>query len=785
MKSGVFAETAPSLWASGIPVIPLRPASKRPAISRWQVFCDRLPTSAEQAAWLSAFPDGNIGLPLGQSSGLVALDVDNFSLAIIFDELAQAGIPPVWKRVGRKGAVLLFRFNGQCTKRYFLADGTTAFELLSSGAQVVIPPSIHPETGEPYCEEEPLVAAIKRAPELPSGLLDAIAQRHCVSPRIASRGNSEMVSVGGRDVSAIRKAGELAGKAARGELCLGSAVSEFEAWFDQCIAQPPEDQVAIEKYIIRIGEFFERDCTQRDSKGEPLKLGNDVYRIAPLGWNDALTPGDLARLGLLGEKFEIGSAIPLIGRDYILVSHNKSFIDTESGEAISGDHLITKFAPYIDESSHQRKLDAVIQDRSVARVDYVRMRPGKPPGIVSEPPYKVFNIFRGYSVAPERNVTNDDVRPYLELTRLQVPDPIQRKYLLDWEAHTLQFPDKPKSTCPLMVSLMGGTGKSQRVQSLGSLLHESHFRVVSIEHLESRFNAWRDSTILAFVDEVESGNRAQANRVIKSIVGNEKYEREQKHEATRQESNFNNLYLTSNRLDAVRIDAGDRRYFVIEIDDDQHRAISSGFSFDEFNKWLNENRHKLLGWFLNRDLAGFDPYAPAPVTLAKMRMQGLALPTWEAQLDAELDELRGRFFKDIVCVAELSEHISQRYRVNVSDGHLVQWLRRRKARTLSRRHFEYVVRTRGSFSVDRVSIKATPWIVRNHSRWLSAGEDAVKKEILKDPLSPLAGDEPDNEKQPPTPAHLPNGVNLLVEESDSDRAGDGIATGLSHTTCPA
>src|ERR1700677_1469657 len=75
-----FQQAAPALWVNHYSAIPLFPRSKKPhfqAGSNWaQVYCNRLATDAERAAWLE-YADANVGICLGEASGVLALDFDN------------------------------------------------------------------------------------------------------------------------------------------------------------------------------------------------------------------------------------------------------------------------------------------------------------------------------------------------------------------------------------------------------------------------------------------------------------------------------------------------------------------------------------------------------------------------------------------------------------------------------------------------------------------------------------------------------------------------------------
>ena len=121
-----------------------------------------------------------IGVICGRASGgLVAIDVD-------VDEVVDAvtnALPhsPAWK-VGAKGRTLFFR--GAVESKAFSrshADGRRErmVDVLGEGRQTVLPPSIHPDTGQAYLwtgERALEDLDISKLPELPANALDLIAE---------------------------------------------------------------------------------------------------------------------------------------------------------------------------------------------------------------------------------------------------------------------------------------------------------------------------------------------------------------------------------------------------------------------------------------------------------------------------------------------------------------------------------------------------------------------------------------------------------------------------------
>ena len=162
-----YADNAPRYFAKGLPVIPLR--GKSPVVQKWQRFHDTMPTPEEQRAMIANYGNYNIGLPLGAQSGCVALDIDSEIDAEI--KLIDSIVPTSpWERIGRKGKVLMFKYNGEQTFRIKDATGRTICELLSSKVQVVLPPSIHPDTKNPYHANCDLLDVIDQLPILPRNI---------------------------------------------------------------------------------------------------------------------------------------------------------------------------------------------------------------------------------------------------------------------------------------------------------------------------------------------------------------------------------------------------------------------------------------------------------------------------------------------------------------------------------------------------------------------------------------------------------------------------------------
>jgi Bifunctional DNA primase/polymerase, N-terminal len=181
MTDSPYALAGPTLVANGYSAIPIMPGTKRPGladrgIGEWQRFCDRLPTKIETNLWCDR-PGIGVGVALGAASGgLVAVDVDSDDPAVI---AAVEGIcaSPVHKR-GRKGHTAFFRASPSVKPRSFRFANGDGVDLLASGKQTVLPPTIHPDTGKPYAwlsVDTLEQVSPEHLPELPEDIADQLA----------------------------------------------------------------------------------------------------------------------------------------------------------------------------------------------------------------------------------------------------------------------------------------------------------------------------------------------------------------------------------------------------------------------------------------------------------------------------------------------------------------------------------------------------------------------------------------------------------------------------------
>lgn len=129
----------------GLSIIPIK--GQAPRYDDWNIFCERLPTEdeIENFSKKPLYFGTNAGLCLGPASGVIALDIDIIDRKEFEEKQKLFPQSPISK-FGMKGETRFFKYNGEKSRK----NNSKSLELLSTGNQTVVPPSVHPKIDRPY-----------------------------------------------------------------------------------------------------------------------------------------------------------------------------------------------------------------------------------------------------------------------------------------------------------------------------------------------------------------------------------------------------------------------------------------------------------------------------------------------------------------------------------------------------------------------------------------------------------------------------------------------------------
>lgn len=150
IETKIFSNEAQKYWDRGDSVVPIIPNTKK-AIPNWSSYANSLPNLQTREKWLHKYAYCGIGLLTGTSlgNGLIrgALDIDENDYV---EPISRAlGAFPSAKK-GKKGLTIFFITEQGVKSMAINSDGKRITDVLLSGRQTIIPPTLHADTGLPY-----------------------------------------------------------------------------------------------------------------------------------------------------------------------------------------------------------------------------------------------------------------------------------------------------------------------------------------------------------------------------------------------------------------------------------------------------------------------------------------------------------------------------------------------------------------------------------------------------------------------------------------------------------
>lgn len=267
-------------------------------------------------------------------------------------------------------------------------------------------------------------------------------------------------------------------------------------------------------------------------------------------------------------------------------------------------------------------------------------RPGVADVIVQDPNGQTFiNIWRGGGVDP----VPGDATLLEHHIRYLCSSEEEFAFICDWLAHLVQHPGR-KIMCAIVLVGKQGTGKTGLTQLLTAILGQRNVTVVSTTELKSGFNEYLEARQLVVVEEIMALGRKEIMNELKPLITQPRISINAKHQRRYEIENCANFIFLSNSHEALALEDGDRRYFVVHSEADPREPAY----YDALFRWIRESPGVALHWLLARDISGFDPNKPPPMTRGKAAMIEASKPPLDAVLDELIEGGRYPFASDLI-----------------------------------------------------------------------------------------------------------------------------------------
>lgn len=226
------------------------------------------------------------------------------------------------------------------------------------------------------------------------------------------------------------------------------------------------------------------------------------------------------------------------------------------------------------------------------------------------------NLYDGFKMTPDDRGRAGCERILAHIYRLCSRRDAEFWWLLRWIALPLQQPGTKMATA-VLVHGAEGTGKSLLFEGIVKRIYGEYGITIGQAQLESQFTGWQSRRLFALAEEVVSrAEKAHYKGVLKHLVTGDELQINEKNMPLRSEQNHVNFAFLSNSTVPLELDLGDRRYFVLQVEDVPPPEYFEALSEEIAQGGVECFYHYLM----NMDLTGFKAHTKPPLSDAKQRL---------------------------------------------------------------------------------------------------------------------------------------------------------------------
>jgi hypothetical protein len=319
-----YGREASNYIETGIACLPVGPGTKVPGsydgqrgwhnMHDWPKYAVEMPTEIQIDIWSNDWPDAGICVPMGGANGLLGIDIDTDRRDIVDALERELDGLLIARRRGKRGYCAFVRVpEGFVLKQTkWNVDGLRVLDLLWTGRQVVMPPTIHPDTQKAYEWLSPFKAYdLDEMPPCPDDIVERC--RRAIEPFQNADDKRKQTDELTRAEYVVNESDNI------GRQINDAALHSVSTWInDLCPAEMIDYSKWTKQYRIKP---FWRGVT------DAAKVSISVDGIRDFAENKGYTPIDLV---MVVRGCEVGEAMEWLGGKLGIVVREKAVVEPGS-----------------------------------------------------------------------------------------------------------------------------------------------------------------------------------------------------------------------------------------------------------------------------------------------------------------------------------------------------------------------------------------------------------------------------------------------------------------------
>lgn len=318
---------------------------------------------------------------------------------------------------------------------------------------------------------------------------------------------------------------------------------------------------------------------------------------------------------------------------FVFIYRMRKFWDPRDGELIDRESFDAMNGGVVRGNTPTNRF---LASKRTEKVDVAEFVPGEPRIAERGDGIRVLNTYVDLRVRPDPSVDVSYLREHVEW---MIPDAEERRRVVQWMAWVYKRPERKVTWAPILYG-SPGTGKTTLMNALVECVGRRHMSEPTQSEIEDRFTDWAFGKRIVKIEELMCESRYKVVEKLKPIVANPTISVRGMYSSGFSARNFCNVIASTNHMDALPIERGDRRYMLVTCRDASGKArmrrLWKGLRDGTVRGERAISTEALAGiaaWLESVDLCDFRPESEAPMTELKGLVSEATMTDFERAVD--------------------------------------------------------------------------------------------------------------------------------------------------------